>query len=218
MSIAFDNLRIIWEYLVRYDSLLPSDVIIGFGSNDTSVAECAANLYKDGIAPLIVFTGGLGKGTAGEWDATEADVFCEIAVNLGVPPDRILVENSSTNTGENIRFTRDLLARKNLRVQLATIVHQPNMGRRIYAAIKKQWPEIDIQVTAKQCSLEEYVKSLMDAGVDEFEIYSNIVGDLQRIDIFARKGFQIQQHIPCEVIRAYNALCDLGYTKYVISE
>ncbi len=216
-STTIDNLKILWDYLARYDDLKSSDVIIGFGSNDTSVAERAAELYKAGIAPLIIFTGGLGKGTDGKWQITEAETFREIAINLGVPADRILVENKSTNTGENIQFTRKLLRDHHVHIRLATLVHRPYMGRRIFAAVRQQWPELNVQVTAKQCSLESYIKRLLGAGFDEYEIYSDIVGDFQRIDVFARNGLQIPQPIPNEAIDAYNKLCAMGYTKYVIS-
>ena len=35
----------------------------------------------------------------------EADLFKDIAVKMGVPEDRIMVENQATNTGENVRFS-----------------------------------------------------------------------------------------------------------------
>lgn len=216
MKTVLENIAILWEYLIINDKLAKSDIIIGFGSNDITVAKRASNLYFEKVAPLILFTGGLGKGTKDNWNITEADTFCEIAKELGVPSDKIIVENKSTNTGENIRFTRELINLHSINVQLATIVHQPNMGRRIYAALKKQWPEIDIQITASNYSLSQYIYELKSTGIDECEIFSNIVGDFQRIDAFAKKGYQIDQYIPDRVWDAFKELCDLGYTKYLI--
>ena len=216
MQSTIDNLQILWDFLVKNDHLVQSDIIIGFGSNDIMVANCAADLYKRNYAPLVLFTGGLGKGTADSWEETEADRFAKFAIDNGVPPERVIIENKSTNTGENIRFSKELLQNKGIKVELATIVHQPNMGRRIYAALRKQWEEINVQIAPRNCTLQEYIQELKSTGVDENEIFSNIVGDFQRIDVFAKKGYQIEQFIPEKAWRAYYALCDSGYTKYII--
>jgi uncharacterized SAM-binding protein YcdF (DUF218 family) len=52
--------------------------------------------------------------TRGVWDQPEADRFAEIAVRMGVPREAILIENRSTNTGENVQFTKNLLAKLQL--------------------------------------------------------------------------------------------------------
>ena len=39
-----------------------------------------------------------------------------------------------------------------------------------------------------------------------------IVGDLQRIDLYAKKGYQIPQEIPGSVRAAFEALVAMGYT------
>ena len=89
--------------------LRKSDVIVVLCSHDTTVAERGAQLWLDGWAPLLVFAGGLGAITRHLWSDPEADRFARIAMGMGVPKDRILIENRSTNTGENVAFTRDLL-------------------------------------------------------------------------------------------------------------
>lgn len=43
-----------------------------------------------------------------------------------------------------------------------------------------------------------------------------MVGDLQRIDVYGKNGFQIAQEIPDNVWKAYNKLIDLGYTEQLI--
>lgn len=216
MRSTIDNLQILWDFLVKEDSLVQSDIIIGFGSNDTTVAHRAANLYKLNYAPLILFTGGLGKGTADSWSEKEADLFAKIAMDDGVPIEKIIIENRSTNTGENIRFSKELLHNRGITVNLATIVHQPNMGRRIYAALRKQWADINVQIAPSNCTLKEYIQNLKATGVDENEIFSNIVGDFQRIDVFAKQGYQIEQSAPEEAWRAFYSLCEDGYNKYIV--
>lgn len=213
---TIDYIQTLWNYLVYEHPLTKADVIIGFGSNDITIAKRAAQIFHDGWAPYLLFSGGLGKGTDGIWNKTEAETFYNIALEEGVNKDKILIENKSTNTGENLHFSKKVLENNNIKVQKAIIVHQPNMGRRIYAAIKKQWPEIIPIIAPANCTLDEYMESLLSTGVDENDLFSNIVGDFQRIDVFAKSGYQIPQEIPLETQRAFEELCKLGYTKYVV--
>ena len=85
-----------------------ADAILVLCSHDTVVAARGAELFLGGWAPLLIFSGGLGGITRRIWREPEADQFARIAVAMGVPPERILIENQSTNTGENVRFTRRL--------------------------------------------------------------------------------------------------------------
>ena len=90
------------------------------------------------------------------------------------------------------------------------------MGRRIYAALRKQWADINVQIAPSNCTLKEYIQNLKATGVDENEIFSNIVGDFQRIDVFAKQGYQIEQSAPEEAWQAFYSLCEDGYNKYIV--
>jgi uncharacterized SAM-binding protein YcdF (DUF218 family) len=71
---------------------------------DSAVAEYRARVAA-GDSPLLVMSGGQGP----DEDRAEAEAMADYAQRLGVPGDRILVENQSTNTEENLRFTGELL-------------------------------------------------------------------------------------------------------------
>src|SRR4051812_13947113 len=94
----------IWDYHHVNHTLIASNCILTLGSHDTRVAERAAELYHEGWAPLLIFAGGLGRLTEGMWSESEADLFARIAMEKAVPEEAILIENRSTNTGENIQF------------------------------------------------------------------------------------------------------------------
>ena len=102
-----EAIEILWEYHHVKQELRPADLIFILGSNDVRVAEYAAELYARKLAPLLLFSGGMGRFT-GEWAVPEAELFAEAAMKKGVPEDRILNENKSTNTGENVRFSRTI--------------------------------------------------------------------------------------------------------------
>lgn len=212
----YDNVEILWEYLYYENELEKADLIIGFGSNDLTTAQIAINLFKDGWAPNIVFSGGLGKGTK-DWKKSEAEVFAEIAISQGVLPEKILIEKSSTNTGENIQYTKDLIKAKGIKVNKIIVVHQPNMGKRIYAALKKQWNDINIIIAPNRISLSSYLETMKINNVDENEVINNIVGDFQRMDTYAKLGYQIHMDLPNTALTSYNKLVELGYNKYVMT-
>ena len=53
----------------------------------------------------------------------------------------MLIENRSTNTGENVLFTKRLLAERQLDPETFIVVQKPYMERRSYATFRKVWPE-----------------------------------------------------------------------------
>src|SRR3989338_926010 len=104
--------QIIWDYHQVHHQLAKTDAILVLGSHDTRVADRGIELFQAGWAPLLVFSGGLGNFTKGVWQETEADRFADLARKAGVSDEKIWIENRSTNTGENIRFNRQLFEQK----------------------------------------------------------------------------------------------------------
>src|SRR5436305_606767 len=94
----------IWSYHQMNHQLSKADAILVLCSHDKLVAERGAQLFLDGWSPLLIFSGGLGAITKDLWTVPEADQFAEIALKMNVPAKDILIENRSTNTGENILF------------------------------------------------------------------------------------------------------------------
>ena len=203
----------LWDYHHRNDTLIKSDCILALGSHDLRVAVRAAELYLQGWAPLIIMSGGLGNFTK-EWTEKEADRFAAVAIEKGVPGKDILIENRSTNTGENILFTQKLLEQKSLYLQSFIVVQKPYMERRSYATFKKQWPGKDIIVTSPQISFKDYPTPEIPIE----KVINIMVGDLQRIKIYPEKGFHIYQEIPTTVWQAYERLVALGFDKHLVRD
>ena len=201
----------IWHYHQLNHDLAPADAIVVLCSHDTRVAARGAELLIAGWAPLLVFSGGLGGITRTLWQEPEADLFARVAVELGAPAGRILVENRSTNTGENVRFTRRLLDERRIAVQRLIVVQKPYMERRSYATFKKVWPEPELIVTSPRVPLDQYLRDYSNQSLSTDEVISIMVGDLQRIRVYAERGFQIPQPIPEEVWAAFEALVAAGY-------
>lgn len=208
----------VWGYHQLGHTLLKSDALLVLCSHDTGVAERGAELFLDGWAPLLIFSGGLGSITRHLWTEAEADQFAAIAERRGVPRANILTENRSTNTGENVLFTRQLLAERQLDPQKFIVVQKPYMERRSYATFRKLWPEKDVIVTSPRISLDGYLDRYSHETLSRDDVISIMVGDLQRIRLYPARGFQIAQDIPDDVWEAYEALVGAGYDKHLVAE
>lgn len=206
----------LWNYHKMNHELSRADAILVLCSHDTAVAERGAQLFLDGWAPLLIFSGGLGTITRQLWREPEADQFARIAVAMGVPPERILIENHSTNTGENVLFTRRLLDERQLSLQRFILVQKPYMERRSYATFKQRWPEKDVAVTSPQVSFDDYVNGYSNKALSSDDVVAIMVGDLQRIRVYADRGYQIPQDIPDDVWKAFEELVHAGYDKYLV--
>jgi uncharacterized SAM-binding protein YcdF (DUF218 family) len=207
----------VWNYHQMHHRLEAADVILVLCSHDTSVAARGAQLWLDGWAPLLVFSGGLGGITRRLWTEPEADRFAQIAIAMGVPAEQILIENQSTNTGENVRFTRALLADRGLDPERFILVQKPYMERRSYATFHKAWPGRHAIVTSPQASFDEYLARYSHESLTADEVISIMVGDLQRIRLYPAKGFQIAQEIPPDVWAAFEELVALGYDTHLVT-
>ena len=204
--------RILWDYHHMNHILEKSDCIFALGSHDLRVAHRAAELYLEGWAPLLIMSGGLGNVTKDVWKEPEADQFARIAVEKGVPASAIIIENKSTNTGENIVFTRRLLERENVDPHSFILVQKPYMERRTYATFHKQWPGKKMLVTSPQISFEDYPTK----EISMEKVINIMVGDLQRIRYYPEKGFQVYQEIPEEVWDAFEELIKAGFDKHLM--
>lgn len=203
--------RKIWDYHQLNHQPEPCDIILALGSNDLRVAAYAAELYLQGLAPLLVFSGNVGALTRELFTRPEAEVFAEIAIQKGVPRAAILTEGESTNTGENIAFSRRLLAARGLDPASFLLVQKPYMERRAYATFMKQWPGKKVIATSPPISFSDYPTPALPRD----KVINIMVGDLQRIRIYPARGFQIEQEIPADVWQACEQLIALGYDRHL---
>jgi uncharacterized SAM-binding protein YcdF (DUF218 family) len=209
-----DCARILWDYHRLGHTLEKADCIIALGSHDTRVAERAAEVFREAWAPLLVCSGHLGALTRAMWTRPEAEIFADVAVARGVPRDRVLTESRSTNTGENVDFSRLLLAERGLTPHRAIAVQKPYMERRTLATFARRWPELDVRVTSPRIDFDAYPTG----EIRKEDVIHIMVGDLQRLIVYGRKGWSAPQDVPPHVMQAYERLVAAGYTRRLIPE
>jgi uncharacterized SAM-binding protein YcdF (DUF218 family) len=188
-------------------------VAIGLGSHDLGVADRAVDLYKRGMAPLLLFTGATSPTTRERMPRGEAVHYRERAVELGVPSSDVLVEPLARNTGENVRFSRELLEEAGVEVSSVLLISKPYEERRAYATARKLWPGVEVVSASGPMTLDEYVDSIGDARL----VIDTLVGALQRLMVYPEQGFMISQPLPADVIEAYEHLCQAGFTSRLLT-
>jgi len=171
------------------------------------VAERGAEVFLAGWAPLVVFTGNLGALTAEIWSRPEAEIFADVAAARGVPRERMLIEPRATHTGENVDFSRRLLAEQGVTPKRAIAVQKPYMERRTLATFRQRWPELDVVVTSPQIEFDAYPTG----AITREDVIHIMIGDLQRLILYAERGWSAPQQIPAEVMEAYQRLIEAGY-------
>ena len=207
-----ENVQILWDFMHMGQSLEKADVIVGFGCYDEDIPRRCAELFHAGIAPYVCFSGGLGRNTSGIWSKSEAERFAAIAISEGVPEDRIILENKSTNSAENLLFTPRVLAEAGVKVEKIIAVHKPYMEKRLWAAMQVYWPDVQAVYTSPDVTVEEHIAHAEKIGMTRRGVIETIVGDVQRMELYAEKGYQRAVEIPNQVRNAFDALVADGYT------
>lgn len=208
----FHDATLIWNYHQMGHELRPCSAAIGLGSHDLGVASAAADLYRADLFPVLVFSGGNSPTTRARFPRGEAVHYREHALGLGVPDEAILVEPKAANTGQNITFSRELLAQAGVQVGSLLLVSKPYMERRSYATCRKLWPEAEVMCASEPLELDDYIKSIGDEKL----VVDMLVGDLQRVIEYPKLGFAVEQDVPGDVHDAYERLLRTGFDSRLI--
>jgi len=192
--------------------LQKSDVIIAMGSHDLRVAVYSAQLVLEGWAPLLICSGDSGRLTNGIWQESEAACFAAAAVEKGLSLKKIFQEDRSTNTGENLLFSKALCKKHTIPTRTVLLIHKPYMERRVWAAVQKIWPEPQAAVSSPPIPFEAYPTK--DISLDQ--VIHIMVGDFQRILVYPEKGFAAPQPVPAEVMDAFDLLVLNNFTQHLI--
>jgi len=203
-------LRTAWDFMRLVHAPRRADLILTLGSFDPNAAVHAAGLWRAGLAPKIIMSGGIahrGGLLDTRWDKTEARVFADVALREGVPAEAILLEEQAENTGDNFVFGRAVARRAGLEPRWVLVVAKPYMTRRGYATGRVKWPEAELIMQCEEIDVLDYFAREPDPE----RALLALVGDLHRIVVYPALGFSIAQDVPQPVIEALRALVAAGY-------
>ncbi|MFI5630792.1 ElyC/SanA/YdcF family protein [Streptomyces sp. NPDC051664] len=196
----------LWNFQQMHHEPRPCSVGIGLGSHDLGVADATVDLYQRGMMPLIVFTCATSRTTRERMPRGEAEHYRERALELGVPTDAVLVEPNARNTGENIRFSRSLLAECGVDILSVLLVSKPYEERRAHATARKLRPQVEIVSAPGPMTLAEYVDSFGPAAcphapTSEEEPVSKLTGsrEISRLTCHQVRSSVCHRRSPCAV-------------------
>jgi len=203
-------LAAVWDYMRLVHPPRRADAILVLGSFDPMAAVHAATLWKQGLAPAIVMSGGIahrGGLLDTGWDRPEARVFADKAMAEGVPAAAILIEDKAQNTGDNFTMGRAVAERAGLEIERLLVVAKPYMTRRGFATGRRVWPQVELVMQCEAIGVRAY----FEREPDPERALLAMVGDLHRIFVYPALGFQIEQERPASVVDALRRLVALGY-------
>lgn len=203
-----DDARQVFTYLAETDALPTTacDAVLGFGVFDLKLPRFCGELYRSGRAKRIVFTGGVGAGSADlgqpEADAWHAEL---LRTHPGIPRDYIILENRSTNTGENVRFTAELLAQKHPHlafgcgIQTVIAVAAPSRLRRVRLTLQQLHPRLRVFGQHPGSSFAEEQALYASKGLD---FVAHLAGELDRLVDYAARGWIRTERFPAPLVAA----------------
>jgi uncharacterized SAM-binding protein YcdF (DUF218 family) len=199
---------ILWDYMASFRSTGPCDAVVVCCSYDLRVCDYACDLIKSGLSQRLVLSGKTGNWTKHLWTGTEAAIFKARALENGIAESEILLEDRSTNFGENVAFTRELLPN----AKAVTFVTKPASVLRVKLTAEIQWPGITQHVACPDFHFPQDVSQVI--GI--FGIINEMVGDIERVQKYPALGYQAPHELPQEVTAAWAYLMQQGFTYHCL--
>lgn len=178
----------------------PYDAVIGFGMFDLGLPRFCGDLYQQGAARLIVFTGGIGAGT-GDLGGPEADVWRDelSRSHPAISDDAVVVENRSTNTAENVAFTAEWLQQSRPEFALGRgitrvlVVASPTRLRRVWLTIRRQQPSLELARCLPALDIDADVRLYAAQRID---YAAHLAGELDRLVSYADRDWIVGEPLP----------------------
>jgi hypothetical protein len=198
----------IWDYMSAVKSRSKSDAIVICCSYDLRVCDHACDLVKKGISDTLIISGKFGNWTQHIWKKPEAEVFYERAIENGINGKQVLMEPEATNFGENISYSRALVPQ----AKTVTFVSKPNSLLRVKLTAEARWPEVNAIVSCPSIKFPAEVSNII--GV--WGAINEMVGDIERIQKYPDRGFQVSHLLTEKIIQNWVYLIDKGFTFHLM--
>ncbi|MEK7197978.1 MAG: YdcF family protein [Patescibacteria group bacterium] len=167
------------------------DAIFVFGHYEPQVAHHAAELWKKGKAPRIIISG-KGRDAIPKGFETEADFYASLVESDGVPKEALILEKESTNSLENVLLGMAKCRNAGVNPKSVILCAMPPLLQRSCATFRKQFPDITVYGSAFSMPQEWFTLHRIN----------RLLGELERLDEYAKKGDIVKVEIPNKVLSA----------------
>lgn len=235
-----NRINSIGKFLALRDEIPESvDLVILLGSSLISHLEMIATMYHSGRFKQLMIVGGTGHSTKFLYEnienyipfhkylnknKSEADIYSEILKSFyQMPHESILIENQSTNCGNNASYSYKLALENNLEIKSVLLIQDPTMQRRSYASFLKEWKSVQVKFynyapfvpeLRLDSSGHTYFKEPLDPPWTIERYIELIMGEIPRLrddeNGYGPKGagFIAHMDIPTVVLEAYQYLVE----------
>lgn len=210
------------------------DVLVLLGNSIPYTINCAVEAYKNNLCDKILINGGIGHSTSilrGQVrknkklsfidveNRSEADIFFDIITKIyDVPENKIIIENQSTNCGDNALKATMLLNELGVSYKSILLIQDPTMQLRTCASFSKYIDKRKIKIVNYAPFIPVVDHNLKLTNIDIEGIWSEeryfelIMGEIPRLrdDIngYGPSGKDFIDHvdIPREIEECYRNL------------
>ena len=123
--------------------LKPADLLFVFGTREDvgRRVDEAFRLWREGLFQWSIVSGGVTSGSG----RSECEIIKAAMVARGIPPERILEEHRSTNTGENVIFSLPIIEAAVGLKNIRSVICLGNSwtARRYPMTLHRHWPEVE---------------------------------------------------------------------------
>jgi uncharacterized SAM-binding protein YcdF (DUF218 family) len=121
----------------------PADLLFVFGTREDVARRVdeADRLWREGLFRWSIVSGGLTPGSP----LSECEIIKSAMVARGIPPERILAEHRSTNTGENVMFSLPVIDAAIGLANIRSVICLGNTwtARRYPMTLHRHWPQVE---------------------------------------------------------------------------
>ncbi len=177
----------ITKYIFLEDSDLKGDIafVPGTWNSWQASIQKVVTLYKTGLVPKIIVSGGVNKVSG----IIEGDLMAADLARLAVPREDILVENKSTNTLENVLFSlpiiEESLGLDNVKTIVAVVKNFH--ARRALMTLRKNLPARVVLKSASYVPLPLFNFTKDDWFLSEVG-REKVLGEMEKIKKYLANG------------------------------
>lgn len=177
-----EEINKITEYIFLKSNPQEADLALVFGTRHQEAIKKVYELYHAGLIPKILISGGENRVT-GENEALEMN---KKLIELGVNEDDIILEDQSSNSLENVLFSKKIidekLGFKNIKKIIAIVKHYHS--RRALMTLKKHFPK-NIELIPATYEIYGFVfNNWLDSEVGR----KKVLGEWSKIQEYLAKG------------------------------
>jgi len=177
-----ERLRKITDYIFLESKPQKADLAIVFGTRYPEPMDKVFELYSNKSVPKILVSGGKNKFTGEK----EASMMRDRLIKLGVEKESILTEEESTNSLENVLFSKKIIENKigfrNIKKIIAVVKHYHS--RRALMTLKKHFPK-NIELIPTPYSIYGFTKN---NWFDNKKGREKVISEWNKIKEYLEKG------------------------------